>query len=161
MLKSPANDQHLAWGNLWHFSKRPFLGSFFFLVCLVFFLKHLRYYQSTSFWKEDTLGLDGFFKRAICGYKLTRIYHTLGTLSPRLPPPLTAELGPQGGGSTSVPEAKQKHSHGCRKHMCVTGGGGNLGLRTRYYTWLTPVRTRWVAQGLDSVLCNDLYGERI
>ena len=48
---------------------------------LFFFLKHLRYYQSTSFWKEDTLGLDGFLKRAICGYKLTRIYHTLGTLS--------------------------------------------------------------------------------
>lgn len=27
------------------------------------------------------MGLDGFLKRAICGYKLTRIYHTLGTLS--------------------------------------------------------------------------------
>lgn len=43
------------------------------------------------------------------------------SLSPRLPLPLTAELVPQGGGSTPVPEAKQKHSHGCRKHMCVTG----------------------------------------
>lgn len=71
----------------WHevtfdiFLKGHFLGVFFFWCVWFFFLKHLRYYQSTSFWKEDTLGLDGFFKRAICGYKLTRIYHTLGTLS--------------------------------------------------------------------------------
>lgn len=33
-------------------------------------------------------------------------------------------LGPQGRGSTSVPEAKQKHSHGCRRHTCVTRVGG-------------------------------------